>query len=132
MTAYMKNYCIRVYDSAAEEIWYTDCNEWTESVGYRQDIYNLYLERGTYYMQINGYHSGTWNKTVGKYQCSTSFISTVTSFDGDDNSFGAAKAISYGTTYKGQISINDDYDNYKFAVSKSGYVVVSITSYMDN
>lgn len=42
-------------------------NEWTKTVGYRRDTYNLYLEKGTYYIQINGYRYSEYEKSTGKY-----------------------------------------------------------------
>lgn len=31
MTAYMKNYCIRIYETDGTEVWYTDENYWNET-----------------------------------------------------------------------------------------------------
>ena len=130
MTSYMKYYCIKIFNSDGKEIWYTEYNEWTASVGYRRDTYNLYLEKGTYYMQINGYRYGTSSKSTGKYVVGTAFKLSDVSFDNDDNSFAAAKSISWNTTYTGQISINDDFDTYKFVVTSGRKVPITITSYM--
>lgn len=131
VTSYMQFYCIKLFDSDGEEIWYTDRNEWTSTVGYRSDSYDLYLEKGTYYMQINGYKEGTSYKSTGKYVCNTSFISSGVSFDGDDNDFKTAKQISWGKIYTGQISINDKFDNYIFNVPKDQMIAINITSYIE-
>ena len=130
MTSYMKYYCIKIYDVDGQEIWWATENEWTETVGYRKDMYDLYLEKGTYYMQINGYRKSDWDKSTGKYVLKTSFISSNTTFNGDDNSFANAQPISWKTNYIGQISINDDFDTYKFVISTGMEVPVTITSYM--
>ena len=131
MTSYMQYYCIKLFDSDGEEIWYTDYNEWTSTVGYRSDSYDLYLEKGTYYMQINGYREGRSYKSTGKYVCNTSFVSSGVSFEGDDNDFKTAKEISWGKTYTGQISVNDDFDNYIFNVPKDQTIAINITSYIE-
>ena len=130
MTSYMQYYCIKVFNSDGEEIWDTDENKWTESVGYRHDGYKLYLEKGIYYMQINGYRYDTLYKSTGRYECKTSFIASNVSFDGDDNSFGTAKSISWNKAYTGQISINDEFDTYKFVVPKDRTIAINMTSYM--
>ncbi len=130
MTSYMRFYCIRVYDLNGEEIWYTDRNEWIEAVGYRQDSHDLYLKKGTYYMQINGYRYNSWDKSTGKYVVGTKFQSSNVSFDRDDNSFASANAISWNTKYRGQVSENDDYDTYRFQNLSDRTIVVNMTSYM--
>lgn len=131
MTSYMRYYGIKVFNSDGEEIWDTHNNVWTESVGYRCDGYKLNLEKGVYYMQINGYR---WNssdeKSMGKYVCRTSFASSNVSFDGDDNSFNVAKPISWNKAYTGQISLNDEFDTYKFVVPKDRTIAINMTSYM--
>ena len=130
MTSYMQYYCIKVFDMNGEEIWYTDRNEWNENVGYRKDSYNLYLQKGTYYMQVNGYRFSNYDKSTGKYVIGTTYTSSNTSFDGNDNSFSASKTIVYNKSYVGQISENDDFDTYCFQVSSSQYSVINMTSYM--
>lgn len=132
MTSYMKYYSIIIYDSDGEKIWYTDSNVWIESVGYRRDTYNLYLERGTYYMQINGYLYRDWGgKSTGTYNCRTSSVSSGVNNVESDNSFATANKISLGSTIKGQISVNDDLDTFEFVVSKPGLITLDMTSYME-
>lgn len=131
MTSYMQYYSMKLFDSAGKEIWDTCNNVWTESVGYRHDSYPLYLEKGTYYVQISGYRWGTsGEKSTGKYVCKTSFASSNVSFDGDDNSFNAAKPISWNKNCTGQISLNDDFDTYKFIVTADRTIAINMTSYM--
>ena len=130
MTAYMKNYCIRIYETDGTEIWYTDENYWNETVGYRRDEYNIYLEKGTYYIQINGYAYRTYQKSTGEYTCRTSFTSSGVTNREDDNSFADANNIAIGDKIVGQISVNDDFDTYKFTLSQVGCVKLDMTSYM--
>ena len=130
MTSYMKYYGIKLFNSDGEQVWYSNQNEWNETVGYRSDTYDLYLEKGTYYLQVDGYRVYDWDKATGRYVCNTSFTASGVSFDGDDNDFRTAKQISWNKTYVGQISENDDFDNYIFNVSKDQTVAIDITSYM--
>ena len=130
MTAYMKNYCIRIYETDGTEVWYTDENYWNETVGYRRDEYNIYLEKGTYYIQINGYAYRTYQKSTGEYTCRTSFTSSGVTNREDDNSFADANNIAIGDKIVGQISVNDDFDTYKFTLSQVGCVKLDMTSYM--
>lgn len=118
MTSYMKYYGIKLFNSDGEQVWYSNQNEWNETVGYRSDTYDLYLEKGTYYLQVDGYRVYDWDKATGRYVCNTSFTASGVSFDRDDNDFRTAKQISWNKTYVGQISENDDFDNYIFNVSK--------------
>lgn len=130
LTSYMRYYCIRLYDADGEELWYSDWNEWVETVGKRQDHYDLYLETGTYYIQVNGYRCDSIDKSTGKYVVGTNFVPTKASFEGEDNSIAAAKPIVWNQKYTGQISINDDYDTYKFSISGNDKLVIDMTSYM--
>lgn len=130
MTSYMKYYGIKLFNSDGEQVWYSNQNEWNETVGYRSDTYDLYLEKGTYYLQVDGYRVYDWDKATGRYVCNTSFTASGVSFDRDDNDFRTAKQISWNKTYVGQISENDDFDNYIFNVSKDQTVAIDITSYM--
>lgn len=126
----MKYYGIKLFNSDGEQVWYSNQNEWNETVGYRSDTYDLYLEKGTYYLQVDGYRVYDWDKATGRYVCNTSFTASGVSFDRDDNDFRTAKQISWNKTYVGQISENDDFDNYIFNVSKDQTVAIDITSYM--
>lgn len=130
MTSYMKYYGIKLFNSDGEQVWYSNQNEWNETVGYRSDTYDLYLEKGTYYLQVDGYRVYDWDKATGRYVCNTSFTASGVSFDGDDNDFRTAKQISWNKTYIGQISENDDFDNYIFSVPRDQTIAIDITSYM--
>ena len=92
----------------------------------RQDSYGLYLEAGTYYIvTYKDYYGGT-----GIYKLSASFVSSQTTFSGDDNSAVNARPIGFGPTYKGQLSLNDDYDTYKFSVAAGRNIPISFRSNM--
>ncbi|MBQ3136800.1 MAG: hypothetical protein IJB74_04880, partial [Clostridia bacterium] len=55
LTAYLKNYCIYLYDESGEEVWNKEENKWIETTGTRSDIYKIDLTKGTYYIKITGY-----------------------------------------------------------------------------
>lgn len=67
MTAYMKKYCIKIFDADGKEVWKTQYNEWNSNVGYCKDLHNVVLDAGTYYLQINGYRYLEYEKATGKY-----------------------------------------------------------------
>lgn len=129
ITSYMRYYRMFVYDVNGEEIWKSGEKEWTKSVGYRKDTHVLYLDKGTYYIEVYG--NGSWESSKGKYAVKTSFKTSDTSFEGDDNSFATANAITNAKTYTGQISINDDFDTYQFGVASGGKIPITIRSYME-
>lgn len=130
ITSYMRYYTIFVYDVDGKELWNSGGKEWTESVGYRKDAYDLYLEKGTYYIEVYGDGPYSWNHSRGKYIVNTGFASSGTTFDGDDNSFATANAITNEKIYTGQISINDDFDTYQFDVTSGGEISINIMSHM--
>lgn len=128
MTSYMENYKISLCDGEQKEIWYDSYNSWDENTGMRQDTDELYLEQGIYYIIVED--NGGYYYHDGIYKLNLSFISSATSFTGDDNSAVNAKPITWNKTYKGQISINDEYDTYKFALAKGRNIPISFNSNM--
>ncbi len=130
ITSYMKYYCIILFDADGKQLWYADCNERNKNVGYRQDTYQIDLEQGSYYIQVNGYYSGSRNKSTGYYELSTGFESSNAMNQESDNSLETANRINLSTTYKGQIALNDDLDTYCIQISQSGTYRLAVTSYM--
>ena len=131
ITAYMQNYCILLFDKDGKRIWYTDENTWNENVGYRNDIYQVDLEQGSYYIQVKGtylYNSDSYY--MGYYKLSTGFENANATNQESDNSFDAANEISLNKTYKGQIALNDDLDTYYIRLTKSGTYRLVVASYM--
>lgn len=125
MASYMGRYDIAIYDSEQKRIWNT-YEYLDENATMRQDAYGLYLEEGIYYILI--YKDS--DKGTGVYKLSASFVSSQTTFSGDDNSAVNARPIGFGSTYKGQLSLNDDYDTYKFSVAAGRNIPVSFRSNM--
>ncbi len=134
ITSYMQYYCIYLYNSSGHEVWYTGGNEYISGTGMRSDSYSLNLEKDTYYIKIDGYYSN-YNQTgkyasTGNYSFKLSFTASGANVAEPNNSITEAKAISFNTTYKGQIAINDSNDYYKITVPSTTKIKINITSYM--
>ena len=119
---YETNYYI--YDASGNEIWnkkYCYWNDNTQQMTYDEA---LDLTKGTYYFAVVRY-SGT-----GNYNFKITFATADETFSepqgGNNNSIGVADAITLGSTYKGQLAINDDKDLYKFTLSSSGRINISV------
>lgn len=127
MTSYMGYYGIILYDGAQKEIWKETNIQWDETSKMRQDTYGLYLEPGVYYVKVQ---SGSYRIYDGIYKMALGFMATATSFTGDDNSAVNAKPITWNKTYTGQISENDSYDTYTFALTQNRNIPITFTSNM--
>ena len=127
ITSYMRRYELHLYDKNQEEIWHTDA-KWDENAKMRQDTHDLYLEPGIYYIRVR---NDDYYYTPGIYKLYAKYTNTNPSFTGDDNSAAKAKAISWNRTYTGQISLNDEYDTYKFTISKTRNIPLTFISYME-
>ena len=132
MKAYMEYYSLLLYDSSGERIWYDDYNQWTESVGFRNDTYHLFLEKGTYYLQVKGsvWKDGDSNYS-GKYAVNTAFTSANATESEPNNSVDQANPVLLGDTIRGVVAQNDDYDFFQFSLTESGRVSLDITAYME-
>lgn len=126
MMSYVETYNIILYDNNGKEIWDDLYNSWNSSLEYISHVYNLYLEKGSYSLVIEAYR--------GKetYKLKTGFLSSGTNVPEPNNSFNNAHQVNFGITYTGQTSWNDEYDNFKFTLTKSGRVTISLTSYMES
>ncbi|MGN1443603.1 MAG: hypothetical protein ACI4XE_07125, partial [Acutalibacteraceae bacterium] len=130
ITSYMQYYCAIIYDADGYQVWYTDHNEWVSTTGKRTDKYNIDLEKGTYYLKINGYKYGTSYASVGFYNFSISFTASNANIAEPNNSIAQAKSIQYNQKIVGQIAENDREDYYKIAMTKSGKLTINFVSYM--
>lgn len=83
-----------------------------------------YLTAGTYYFSLEG------DSKVGEYQLKVGMMLSEESFpetqEDNDNDISCANNIGIGKIYKGQIAYNDTIDFYRFVVSSSGRVSVSV------
>ena len=131
MTAWMSHYSILVYDVTGEQVWGSTENWWNSVAGYSKNIHEMYLEKGVYYIEINGYEYGTWgSRASGQYSFVCSIKDTLRNNREPDNVFSQANAVRMGNLLKGQISNNDDLDLWTFRLDASGRIRLEITSYM--
>lgn len=130
ITAYMRYYCLKIFDSDGKELFYKANNEWNENVGYRRDTYKIDLERGSYYLQINGYRNATYDPSTGIYKLATSYTASNAANKEADNSFDTATPMQLNQSFTGQIALNDDYDTYKIDLTTGRTYQLSVTSYM--
>lgn len=119
-----------IYDSNGNSIWESGLTYWNYTTELIVLDKYLDLTSGSYYFCIkqgsNGY--------TGNYNFSTSFSSANESFketqSDKNNTTSNSDNINMGTTYKGQIALNDNKDFYKFTVSSSGSVNLSVSASM--
>ena len=130
VTAYMRYCSLYIYDSRGELIWYDDGNEWNSNLKYFKDTYVVDLINGMYYLKVTGYRNGTSYASTGTYTFATRFVSAEESCAEPNNDFREASVIGITGTVKGQVAENDAYDIYKFSLSKSGRIGLTMTFYM--
>ena len=132
MKAYMEYYSLLLYNSSGERIWYDDHNQWTESVGFRNDTYHLFLESGTYYLQVKGSY---WNdgdsNYPGTYEIKTAFDPANATEAEPNNSIDQANPVTLGEPIRGVIAQNGDYDWFQFAQTASNVLSIDVTAYME-
>ena len=107
-----------LYDSAGNRMWRVNPS-WNSTTHLSNTNTNWYLTKGTYYIVVE-----KDGNRYGNYNFNISFSSAQESFaeagNGTNNSMDTANSVSIGKTYKGQLSMNDDRDFYKFTLGKSG------------
>lgn len=132
MTSYMQYYTIQIFDATGSQVWYTHEKEWNGNLKYRQDVYNIDLIAGSYYIKVTGKYNLSWSSNaVGNYSFKTGFQSANETFAEPNNDFVTADSISLGQTVIGQIAVNDYKDIYKFQLASAGRLQIDITSYME-
>lgn len=124
MMSYVERYTMILYDSSGKEIWSRWNQHWNSSLEYINDVWNLYLEKGTYSLAISGYNGKE------KYILKTSYSSCGVNVYEPNNSFNNAVNVNFGTNYVGIFAPNDEFDNFHFTLLKSGRVTFQITSYI--
>ena len=128
--SFMKYYSVIIYNSDGKELWYTDDNEWVSTTQKRSDTYTIDLEKGIYYLKVNGYLYRDSYPSTGNYNFTVSFKASGANIAEPNNSIAEAKKIKFGSTVKGQIAVNDRDDYYYFTLSASGTVTIKFNSYM--
>lgn len=128
--SYMQYYTLIIYDMAGTEIWYTDNNEFNETVGFREDTYKIDLESGNYFLKVTGYKYGTSYASTGSYTIKTSFLPANANEIEPNNKASEATHFNLGDLIRGLIGENDRFDFYEFTLPQSGRACFDITSYM--
>ena len=129
VNAYIYTSHYRIYDSSGNNVWKETYREWnstTEKLALNETID---LTSGTYYFSID-HHLYT-----GNYDFKLSFTSASESFkesgSGTNNTISNPNSISIGTKYKGQLAVNDEKDFYKFTLSSSSLLTLSVNAYIN-
>lgn len=131
-TSYMEYYALYLYDTAGNELFITENNQWNETMGYRQDAYTVDLEAGTYFIRVSGYqYSWSGTSATGNYSLQTGFTASGANEQEPNNSAAAANTMSFGSTARGLIGLNDNYDFYRIDLSESGRLTLDITVHME-
>ena len=126
LTAYIYKMHYYIYDSDGETVWSNRYVYWNDNTKQSNIDENLDLTKGTYYFaaeRADG--TGNYNFKINFTTASETFSETK---GGTNNSIADAKSITLGTTYKGQIAINDDCDIYKFKLSKACNINIKLTA----
>lgn len=122
---------MKIYDASKRELW-SSTRGWDYSSNTLIYSRHFTLTSGTYYFAVTGrndYHSDYF----GKYNFKISFEPSNETFretqGGSNNTFEKASNISLNTRYYAQYAINDNVDYFKFTLSGSGTVTLSLNSY---
>ena len=130
-TGYLRNMCIRLYDSNYKEVWDSGSKRWNESTHLILISEELNLLKGTYYLKMES----LLKDYTGNYEFGVNFTSAEESFEeavggnGNDNHTTSSE-IKTNTQYKGQLAINEGSDFYKFTVKETGSVDVNFSGTM--
>ena len=108
-------------------VWKTGGIEWNSTTELISLNRNIDLTSGTYYFVVKqgNSHTGSYNFKLSFTSASESFKETQ---GGNNNKTSTADSISLGTKYYGQIAANDTRDFYKFTVSSSNTVNISVSA----
>ena len=128
LTAFIYKTHYYLYNEDGNTLWSSTYQQWNGTTGeYNMDV-NIDLTAGTYYLSVQKY-DGT-----GNYNFKLLFISANESFketgNGNNNSVQSSSLIDIGSTYYGQLAINDNNDIYKFTISTSGRINIRLTAHI--
>ena len=119
-----------LYGSNKNEIWKKTAQYWDENNNIMNINEDIYLNSGTYYFLVDKY-----SDYEGTYTFSTTVTSAEETFseleNGSNNDFDEASNITLGNEIKGQISVNDGKDYYKFTLDKTGKVELKINAMIE-
>ena len=130
ITAYMRYYTISLYDLEGTLLYDVYDKEYNSTVGFRNDKYDVYLEKGSYYLKVTGYRENDWDASMGKYSIVTKYTDAKATEKEPNNSADHSNEIKLNTDVVGLIGWNDNLDFYKFTIDRSKSLNINITSYM--
>ena len=120
-----------LYDSNENEIWKKTAQYWDNDNNIMNINEDIYLNSGTYYFLVDKYFD-----YEGTYTFSTTATSAEETFseleNGSNNDFDEASNITLGNEIKGQISVNDGKDYYKFELKESSKVNLKISANIES
>ncbi len=115
----------KAYYANGETIWSVN-NRWNTNTKLSTAEKEMYLTAGIYYL---GFEKD--GSCYGEYSFSIDITSSKETFvektGGSNNTLATAETLNLGTSYAGQISMNDTVDYYKFTISSSGTVSLNIS-----
>ena len=122
--SYMQYYCLYLYNEDGVQIWYTDYNEWISTTGKRQDTHPIDLNKGTYYLKVNGYRYSSYYASTGNYSFKIIPVINVSKV----SNLKASQTTSTITLKWSKVSGVKGYQIYKYDSSKKKYVKVATTT----
>ena len=134
-TGYLSDLNFWLYDSDGNVLidrsGYWDRYKWNSTSEKINASEEIHLTSGKYYICF-----GRYDDSTGNYDFKTTFASANESIKetgwGINNSMAASSGIKLGSVYNGQLAANDDKDFYKFTISSSTKVTISLTAYFSN
>ena len=128
LAAYIYKTHFYIYNCDGNEVWSSKYQAWNDvSKEYNKNDY-IDLTSGDYYFSVSRYDgTGNYNFRINAVSADESFEETT---GGIDNSISTANKIELGTSYNGQLAINDSTDTYKFALPASDTINLKLTAYI--
>lgn len=137
LIAYFDYVNLHIYDTSFKEVWTSNPEKWNSTTKSFSLSESFDLTSGTYYFLVECTDHWSYNNQnpYGSYSFKFVFSSAGESFseskDGLNNTYNVANRINLNTNYKGQIAINDKCDIYKFDLSNSTKINISLIAYFD-
>ena len=112
-------------DEDGNTLWSTTAKR-NSSLGVISNSADVQLAAGSYTLKLkqNGSYTGSFQFTAKLTTATESFAESA---GGSNNSMDTAKTISVGKSYKGHLALNDNCDWYKFTLTKSGQIDLTLT-----
>ena len=129
ITSEIEYYSLFLLDEDGHELWNEKEVQWVAETNRITNTYTLDLQKGTYYIKVNGHEY--WGDHTGNYSIVASFSSANESIAEPNNSIPEACGISLNSTIKGQVALNDEADYCKFVLPANDSISVTIKSWLE-